>query len=155
MDGRLFGLGTDPDADEHAWLLGQAEALRAGRLSAIDRDHLAALLEGMAKRDVREALSQMERLLMHMLKFTVQPQRATSSWAISVVNAQNELQDMLDSPSLRRAVEEKLPRAWERARRSAAAETRMDLSAIPAQNPWSLDDALAWTPPFDLPQRVK
>ncbi|NGM23596.1 DUF29 domain-containing protein [Roseomonas stagni] len=155
MDGRLFGLGADPDVDEHAWLLGQAEALRSRRLTAIDCDALAEFLDSMAKRDVREALSQVERLLMHLIKFTVQPQRATSSWAISVVNAQNELQDMLDSAALRRAVEEKLPRAWERARRSAAAETRMAIAAMPAENPWSLDEALSWTPPFGLPQRVK
>jgi hypothetical protein len=155
MDGRVVERDLDPDFDEHAWLLDQAQALRTRRLNALDTEDLAEFLESMAKKEVREAVSQIERLYMHMLKFTVQPGRATRSWAVSVTGAQSKLQELLESPSLRRAVEDKLARAWERARRATAAETAMPLSAIPANILWTLDEALAWTPPFDLPRRAR
>jgi ADP-ribose pyrophosphatase YjhB (NUDIX family) len=155
MDGRVIERDLDPDFDEHAWLLQQAAVLRAHRPSALDAEHLAEFLESMAKREVREAVSQIERLYMHRLKFEVQPKRATRSWAISVVNAQNKLLGLLESATLRQAAEAKLPQAWARARRAAAAETETPLSDIPVNNPWTLDDALAWTPPFDLPARIR
>lgn len=154
MDGVVAERDLDPETDEHGWLLQQAAALRARRLTALDRKNLAEFLESMAKKDVREAISQIVRLYLHMLKFMVQPDRATRSWAISTIDAQGKLKLILDSRTLRRAVEAKLPQAWETARRKAAAETRTDLSAIPERNPWTLDDALAWTPPFDLPSRL-
>ena len=155
MDGRVLERDLDPGFDEHAWLLDQAQALRARRLNALDTENLAEFLESMAKKEVREAISQIERLYMHMLKFTVQPGRATRSWAVSVTGAQSKLHELLESPSVRRAAEDKLVRAWERARRATAAEKAMPLAAIPANILWTLDEALAWTPPFDLPTRAR
>ncbi|QYU66437.1 DUF29 family protein [Leptolyngbya sp. 15MV] len=77
MDGVVADGEADYRSDEHAWLLRQAALLRAGRLKSVDSENLAEFLEDMAKRDVREVGSRLVVLLHHLLKFQVQPERAT------------------------------------------------------------------------------
>jgi hypothetical protein len=152
MDGRLIERDLDPDFDEHAWLLQQAAMLRADRLSALDTEHLAEFLESMARSEVREVASRLKVLFVHLLKYRAQPERAGRSWALSILNAQDDLADLLAAASLRREAEALMPQAWQRARKAAAAETGLPLGEMPDENPWSLDDALAWNPPGDLPR---
>jgi hypothetical protein len=133
--------------DEHAWMLAQAAALRARRLDAIDARRLAEFLDDMAKRDLREVNSRLVSLLAHLIKFEAQPERATRSWALTVVNRQAELSDLFESPSLRQHAEAEFPKAWARARRAAAAETGLDPAGFPGAERWTLDAALAWEPP--------
>jgi hypothetical protein len=144
-DGQLY------ETDEHAWLLRQAEALRDRRLASLDADNLAEFLEDMAKRDRREVGARLRVLLVHLLKFRVQPERATRSWAVTMLREQNNLADLLDAASLRSAAEGLWDKEWERARREAARETSLPLARFPDANPWTLDEALAWTPPGDDP----
>jgi hypothetical protein len=147
MDGRVVERELDLEFDEHAWLLEQAGALRARRLDGLDTKGLAEYLEHMAKREVREIGSRMRVLLMHMLKLQFQPERAGRSWALSIINAQYDLNDALQAASLRRAAETLWSQEWEKARRGAARETDIPIAAFPAANPWTLDEALRWNPP--------
>jgi hypothetical protein len=151
MDGVVAERGPDPETDEHGWLLQQAAALRAHRLNALDLDNLAEYLEAMARSEVREVAARLRILFAHMLKFEFQPDRAGRSWALSVLNAQNELLGLLESPTLRREAEAMMPKVWERACKLAATETGLPPSSFPRRNPWSLDQALAWEPPGGQP----
>jgi len=141
------------ETDEHAWLLRQADALRARRLASIDAENLAVFLEDIAKRDRREVAARLRVLLVHLLKFQVQPERATRSWAVTILREQNNLADLLDDASLRSAADGLWDKEWERARREAARETALPLARFPDANAWTLDDALGWTPPSDKPVR--
>jgi hypothetical protein len=154
MDGAVAERDADYHTDEHAWLLQQAAALRARRLSALDAENLAEFLEDMARSEVREVAARLRVLYLHLLKFRVQPERATPSWALSVLNTQAELEDLFESASLRREGERALPRAFERARRAAAAEAGLPPDAFPADNPWTLDEALRWERPVEQAPRV-
>lgn len=151
MDGRVVEPSADYESDEYAWMLDQAAALRARRLTSLDTENLAEFLEAMARSEVREVASRLALLLHHLLKFRLQPERATPSWRLTVLNAQAELADLLESKTLRRQADEVMPKAWQRARNAAAADMEMPLRAIPRDNPWTLDAALAWTHPSDLP----
>ena len=153
MDGAVADRDADYDADEHAWLLRQADLLRSGRLASLDSANLAEFLEDMAKRDRREVAARLRLLLVHMLKFLVQPERAGRSWAVTVVREQNNLANLLDAASLHRHAEEIWAQEWVRARREAARETELPLESFPSSNPWTLQEALAWDPPGDLPTR--
>lgn len=135
------------EADEHAWLLRQIAALQAGHPHELDAPNLVEFLESMARRDVRELRSRLARLLQHMLKFTVQPGRASRSWAKTVLHQQAELRDIVEQASLRQEALHRLESAYELARRYAAIETGLPATAFPANNPWTLDEALHWTPP--------
>jgi hypothetical protein len=142
-DGQLY------ETDEHAWLLRQAEALRARRLASLDPDNLAEFLEDMAKRDRREVGARLRVLLVHLLKFQIQPERAGRSWAVTVLREQNHLADLLDAASLRGAAEAAWETEWQRARREASRETGLPITRLPETNPWTLDEALGWNPPED------
>ena len=158
MDGTVAETGpVDHDSDEHAWLREQARLLRGHRFDKVDHVHLAELLDDMAKRDVRDVSSRLVQLLMHLLKFTCQPDRRSRSWVISVQKQQIGLEDLLESPSLRRAAEDRFVQSFNRARSMAAAETGLPESAFPSVSPWTLDEALRWTHahPEELPARPR
>jgi hypothetical protein len=158
MDGTVSDTGpVDHDTDEHAWLREQARLLRGHRFDKVDRVHLAEFLDDMAKREVRDVSSRLVQLLMHLLKFACQPDRRSRSWVLSAQKQQASLEDLLESPSLRRAAEDRFAQSYERARRMAAAEAGLPLSAFPSVSPWALDDALRWTHahPEELPARSR
>ena len=131
------------DADEYEWLLHQAAALVEGRLDDIDRDNLAEYLTAMAKREVRELASRLEVLLMHLLKYQYQPNRAGRSWMLTIEVQQDKVRRLLsDNPSLRRKADDELHGAYRQARRLAAIETKLPIETFPESCLWTVDDAL-------------
>ena len=150
MDGTV---ATEPrndlyEADEHAWLLRQVDLLRAGRQAEVDTENLAEYLESMAKRDRRELLSRLAILLIHLLKYGAQPERGGISWATTIIQQQNEVRQILaGAPSMAQHIPAMLETAYGNARRLAAAETALPASRFPAENPWTLDEALSFVPP--------
>ena len=83
-------------------------------LEAQDYDEVStgldALYESMSQEQRRALTSQLIRLMMHIIKWNIQPERRSSSWARSIANARYLIrQIMSEKPSLnRRFVEEKL-----------------------------------------------
>lgn len=62
------------DADFFTWTQRQAAALRAmPRDAAIDIDHVAQEIEDLGKRDLREVVSFLERLIEHLVKLDACP----------------------------------------------------------------------------------
>jgi hypothetical protein len=53
------------------------------------------------------------------------------------------LDDIEDSPSLRRHLEENLQKLYRRAMETALIEARLDYSPFPNERPWDLDTLLA------------
>lgn len=150
MDGTIAPDGRNDlyEADEHAWLLQQVALLREGRLTELDAAHLVEYLESMARRDRRELRSRLVILLMHLLKYRVQPERAGWSWAQTVLTQQDELRGIIaGTPSMAQHIPDLLDTAFGQARLLAAAETGLPASRFPADNPWTLDEALHWKPP--------
>jgi hypothetical protein len=76
------------DTDFYAWTQEQAEAIRAKNVAALDIEHLAEEVEDLG-RNVRHAIvSQLERLLLHLLKWRYDP--ATDPrrlWRLSILLA--------------------------------------------------------------------
>src|SRR5215468_6367608 len=97
------------DADFVVWTAHMAELLRAGRLDELDIEHLAEEIEDLGKRDRKAVRSQLGRMLMHVIKQKMQPERDGSSWRASIIHARREIRmDIKDSPSLRRDLENHL-----------------------------------------------
>lgn len=130
-------------ADETAWLDAMAELIRAGRVSEIDYPHLAEYLEDMAAHDRREVNSRLKILLIHLLKWVYQKEKRTPSWAGSVVNQQDDLEDLLGKGVLRNHAEESLPAVYQKAVKFAARETSLPASTFPAECPWTLEQLLS------------
>lgn len=136
------------EADEHAWMLTQLDALKQGRLGDLDVENLCEYLHDMTIRDRRALRSRLAQLWLHILKFQGQPELASRSWRVSIVKQQIGLREALeDTPSLGRYLPDIEPAAYANARRLASAETGLPESTFPAEPPMTLQQALVWMPP--------
>jgi len=136
------------ESDEHQWMLNQIELLHAKKYEAIDHGNLLQYLTEMTIRDRRELGSRLAVLLQHLLKFLVQPERASGSWTATVVEQQSEILDMLtETPSLKSYVPALFVKAYPRAVRLASAETGIPRANFPPSCPWTIDETLAYEPP--------
>mgnify|MGYP002778543484 CR=1 FL=1 len=152
MDGAITDIDAGLyDRDEYDWLLRQAAALRARHVTTLDFPHLAEFLEDMARREWRELKSRLTVLLLHIVKFQVQPERASRSWALTVQHQQDQLRMITTSAILRREAEAMLSDVWKRACGLASTETGVPLRSIEALSPLTLDAALEWETPTEFP----
>ena len=137
------------ERDFYKWLNEQAKALREGKLTALDTGNLAEEIEDMGRSEKRAVLSQLARLIAHLLKWSVQKElrrknkRSENSWRGSIGGARIELSGRLaESPSLRRRLTEVLPRAYVLATRWATEETGLPESAFPERCPWTIQQVM-------------
>ena len=145
------------ETDFYVWTQRQAEALR--RLAAtrpnvdLDFPHLIEEVEDLGTSQRDAVRSQLRRIIAHCLKLEYSRARyPRAGWRDSVIDARAELDDKL-SPSLRRDLEQYLPRLWAQARskvdnglRGRREPDAADL--LPGDCPYSLDDLLSdgWYP---------
>lgn len=126
------------ERDFYAWAEEQAALLRAGRADALDLAHLAEEVEGLSISQRRELMSRLVVLLVHLLKWRVQPELRSRSWRATILTQRQELDDLLEqSPSLARLVEGMLPRAWAKAVTRAEQETGIEAARLPASCPFT------------------
>jgi Domain of unknown function DUF29 len=135
------------ETDFVEWADHTAELLRQGKFAEVDLEHLIEEVEGLAGSDRRAVRSQLLRMLMHLIKQRIQPEREGTSWRTSIVNAQQEIDLLLeDSPSLRRHLEGSLQKIYRKAVKDALRETDLTTRAkefsLPEKCPCSLADLL-------------
>ena len=136
-------------ADFSSWINQTAQLLRERRWHEIDVPHLVEEVEELGKSERRGIASQLTRLLLHLLKWQYQPQRRSDSWLDSITDARTQIELTIeDSPSLRDYPAEKLQACYQRARRQAAKQTHVEVSAFPTECPYALERILAedWLP---------
>ena len=143
--------------DFYAWTRDQAAALR--RLAEqpwngpLDLLHLAEEVEDLGSEQRWAVMSQLERLIEHLLKLEHSPTPAPRrQWMISAIDARGEIQRRL-TMSIRREVEPSLADLYRRARRKAelalAGHGEADAArALPVACQYAFDDLLAdeWWP---------
>jgi Domain of unknown function DUF29 len=145
------------DKDFYVWTQRQAAALRrlAETRPNVDLDfpHLIEEVEDLGTSQRDAVRSQMRRIIEHGLKLeysrAVDPR---GGWYGSIIDARAEIDDKL-SPSLRRDLDEQLPRLWMQARTKADNGLRRfgepdAADLLPADCPYALDDLLTdgWYP---------
>ena len=127
------------DADFFAWTRRTAELLRARRFDEVDVEHAAEEIEDMGRRDARELNRRLQVVLMHLLKWKLQPKKRTRSWQTTLLSQRSEIDTLLrDSPSLRHKLPVDLPRNYERAVTRAAVETGLRADRFPPQCPFTV-----------------
>lgn len=136
------------DLDFFEWTQRNAELLRNHCLSEIDVDNLAEEVADMGKRDRREMDSYLTRLILHLLKWQMQPalrygQSGRSSWLNSIVHSRLMLEKIFkQSPSLTRLAEESLLEIYPGAVREASVQTQIDRKSFPQSCPYTLAQLL-------------
>jgi len=136
-------------ADFDTWIGHTAQLLREGRWAEIDTEQLIEEVEDLGKRDRRAVVSQLIRLLLHLLKWQYQSERRSDSWLDSITDARVQIDLAFeDSPSLRNYLTEKVETSYQRACRQAVQQTGMDRSDFPPLCPYPLAQCLleGWLP---------
>jgi hypothetical protein len=127
------------------WIERQTRFLKKGAFAELDIPNLIEEIRSLGKNDKRTLKSQLTRLLMHLLKQRLQPEKQThsNSWTNSIVEATREINYLIeDSPSLRNELKKIYPKCYEDARRDASTETGLKISRIPEECPWEIHEIL-------------
>src|SRR5436853_6709384 len=151
--------GPRYDDDFYAWTQYQADVLRTLRTrdNRFDREHLAEEIEDLGKSERNAVRSQIQRILVHLLKLARSPARDPRfDWMDSIIEARAALADQL-SPSLRRDIEAELTRIYTIARKRAALELvkyreQGAARSLPAECPYTIEQILAEDCYPDLPE---
>ena len=114
----------DYHKDGYGWAMAQAAIIRAGQFGSIDWENVAEEIESVGKQERSEYTSHMIRVLLHMIKWEIQPERRGMSWWLSIVNGRNDAERILSrNPSLKPLLDEMHEEALKYAQRTALAET--------------------------------
>ena len=132
------------ETDFYAWTQQQAKAIRAKDVAALDIEHLAEEVEDLG-RAVRKGIgSQLQRLLLHLLKWQYDP--ATDPrrlWRLSIRHARQQIaDDLAENRSLQNHPAERLSLAYRRARLDAVDDTGLDLETFPEVCLWTIEQIL-------------
>ena len=135
---------VDYEDDFYAWTVEQARLLRSGDFSAIDAANVAEEIECMGRSDRRTIESRLTVLLMHLLKWQLQPALRSPSWSRTIREQRRRIEKLLrESPSLRPFVSEALAEAYSDAREDAADETGLADTEFSAECPFTVEEVLS------------
>ena len=137
-DPEIVDIASDYNIDFAEWIGEQVDLLREGHMNRLDVEQLIEELSALARKERRALGSHLKKLLLHLLKWRFQPARRSRSWKVSINNARNQIEDLLeDSPSLRAELSEKqIPKAYRRARTNAATQTGLPVDTFPEECPF-------------------
>jgi hypothetical protein len=136
------------DQDFFEWTARNAELLRQGCIHEADLEHLAEEIEDLGNRDNREVFSRLIVLVMHLLKWKLQPERrytqsGASSWLRTIIEQRRQLADLLEeAPSLKGYAEKSLHKAHQYAVKEASAETGIPIRQFPTECPFAFEQVL-------------
>jgi len=134
------------DMDPLRWSQEQAALLRAGRLNALDYEHILEELEDMGREQKLALQSLLRQILIHLLKLERSPATAPrGKWVDELVESRAQAQTRLeDTPSLAHYAEDLFRKAWQQGRRGAAKsfQAHGEQVEIPEQCPYSLEQSL-------------
>ncbi|GAA4467887.1 hypothetical protein GCM10023189_52320 [Nibrella saemangeumensis] len=90
------------------------------------REGLDELYEAMSKAERRALISQLRRLMLHILKWRYQPDKRTTSWVRSIVSARQEIRELQeDTPVLTNSYIEEI---WHKAFAGAVEEAKAEMN---------------------------
>jgi hypothetical protein len=131
------------DRDFFEWTQVNADLLSRGCFETPDIAHIAEELADLGKRNRRAVRTFLRSLILHLLKWQMQPGQRSPSWIASIGDSRVHLKDIFEqSPSLRRFASESAGSVYPDARRFAANETGLTQTALPAECPYSFDQLM-------------
>jgi hypothetical protein len=137
------------EQDFYLWIQTTADLLKQGRFAELDLPNLVDEIETMGRSEKRALASNLEVVLMHLLKYSYQPSLRSKSWQYTIFEHRRRVQQaMQESPSLKPYLQEIFDEGYQAARRMAAIETGFALATFPDRSPFTLEQAidLEWLP---------
>lgn len=148
-------LDSPYERDFYAWTQEQARVLRKLQPEGIDWQNATEEIDSLGRSNKAEIRSRLHVLLMHLLKWELQPSKRKWGWLTTVRDQRIWIEGILEgSPSLRSFPGEVLGQKYTQARRDASEETGLELATIPSTCPYSSQQILdqtfmpgpAWSP---------
>ncbi len=131
------------EQDYYLWLEKMAHLLRTGKLDELDLENLAEEIADMGRSERRTVESNLERVLMHLLKYQYQPEKRSSSWRYTLLEHRDRLEkSFCDSPSLKNHFRAVFQQCYGKARRKAAVETELPIELFPNDCPFTPEQVL-------------
>ena len=139
------------DKDVVLWSREQATLLRTGQFSQLDIEHLADEIEDVGKSEQRELASRMIVLLVHLLKWQLQPSLRGSSWETTIKTQRNGIiRRVSNTPGLKATLAEADWQidVWADVIDQAVKETGLKEDVFPVPCPWQMEQVLSagWFP---------
>ena len=129
------------ETDFHAWVLEQAERLRAGE--PIDAENIAEELESLGRSQEQQLVNRLAVLLVHMLKYEFQPDKRTPSWTATMKEQRKRVDRLLRKmPSLRSKLDESVTDAYGIAITFASVETGIVEEDFPSKCDYTVQEIL-------------
>jgi hypothetical protein len=131
------------EQDYYLWIKNTAQLLQQDRLSELDIANLIEEIEDMGKSERRAVESNLDIILMHLLKYKYQPLKRSNSWLSTIFEHRKRLQRIFkDSPSLKSYVREIFDECYQNARKMASLETSMLIDTFPMESPFEIEQSL-------------
>jgi Domain of unknown function DUF29 len=131
------------EEDYLLWLEQVIQLLQEGNFALLDIPNLIDEIEDMGKSQKQALESNLEIILLHLLKYKYQPQMRSNSWRYSILEHRNRLHKSFKaSPSLKRYYVEIFPECYITARKLTAAETGLAISNFPVDSPFAPEQVL-------------
>ncbi len=123
------------ETDYNLWVLETVKHLQNRDPAALDWEHLIEEVADLGRRDKKRLKSLMRNLIEHLLKlryWEAERDRNGAHWKGEIANFRKQIRDELeDSPSLRRYLEEIYPQCYEDAREIASIRSQLPLDQFP------------------------
>jgi len=131
------------EEDYYLWLVATEKSLREGKLTELDLVNLMEEIADMGRSEKRAIESNLEILLMHLLKYKYQPEKRSNSWRYTIKEHRNRLKKSFrDSPSLKGYFNQIFDQCYQEARDLAATETGLVLDTFPEKCPFNPETTL-------------
>jgi hypothetical protein len=131
------------EQDYCVWLGQTIEYLQAKEFTAIDLEYLIEELKDMGRSQKDALESNLQIVLMHLLKYQYQPEKRSNSWRYTILEHRDRLERAFKhSPSLSPYLQSVFDECYRKARRKASVETGMDIHIFPIASPYSVEQVL-------------
>ncbi|NCJ06694.1 DUF29 family protein [Synechococcales cyanobacterium C] len=126
------------DQDFYAWTQRQVELLRSGQLRELDIGNLIEELESLGRQERQELCNRLGVLLGHLLKWRYQPQARSKSWAATIREQRERIQEHLaENPSLKPYLPEAILKGYRYGLNLVDRETPLSIKQLPPSCPFS------------------
>ncbi len=127
------------EQDFSLWLEQAVKLLREGNLAALDIENLIEEIECMGRSEKQAVKSNLEIILMHLLKYKYQPEKRSNSWRYTLLEHRRRLDEAFKtSPSLKRYFLQEFENCYLGARKLASAETGLAIATFPVEIPFAI-----------------
>ena len=131
------------EQDFYLWIEQAVKLLSENRLSELDRENLIEEIGDMASSQKNALESNLEVILMHLLKYRYQPEKRSNSWKYTLFEHRRRLHKAFKiSPSLKPHFTEEFSNCYNTARKFAAIETGIAMDAFPPASPFTESQVL-------------